>query len=100
MEEISLEVPMVLTRRPLLTALGVIALIAIVVAGLFAFTAPRPPSNGVSVRRGTISTTVTATGKVRAKRSVRLSLPQSGVIDKVSKLEGDPVNAGDVILSL
>lgn len=57
-------------------------------------------ASGSSVRRGDLAATVNATAKVRSKKAARLSLPISGIVASIEKLEGDPVNEGDVILSL
>ncbi len=87
-------------------ALTIIAAVIVVVAGLLAtivFTVgiPKaPPANVATVRRSDLSASVNATGKVRSKKSARLSLPLSGIVQSISKMEGDSVNTGDVILSL
>jgi RND family efflux transporter MFP subunit len=82
-----------------LVALGVIVILAAII-----FVAPllQAPSaeRTVTVRRGDISASVNATGKVRAKRSARLALPLSGIVQSIVKMEGDVVNLGEVILSL
>ncbi|HEX9077550.1 MAG TPA: biotin/lipoyl-binding protein, partial [Anaerolineae bacterium] len=89
-----------LTRPRLAIALGIIAVLATLVVVLTALSTPRTIPNAATVRRGDLNASITATGKVRAKRSAKLSLPQSGIVASISKMEGDPVNAGDVILSL
>lgn len=89
-----------LTRPRLAIALGVIAVLAALVVVLTALSTPRTIPNAATVRRGDLNATITATGKVRAKKSAKLSLPQSGIVASISKMEGDTVNAGDVILSL
>ncbi len=86
--------------RRLTIAVAVLAIIAIAVAAYIAATTPRIPANAIAVRRGDISATATATGKVQSKKSARLSLPASGIVATVSKMEGDDVNTGDVILAL
>ncbi|MGE5265534.1 MAG: biotin/lipoyl-binding protein, partial [Acidobacteriota bacterium] len=87
-----------ITRRRLAIALGIVAVLAALVVVLTALSTPRSIPNAATVRRGDLSASITATGKVRAKRSAKLSLPQSGIVASVSKMEGDTVNAGDVIL--
>jgi HlyD family secretion protein len=52
------------------------------------------------VRKGEIRATVNAIGKVRAKKSARLSLPLSGYVATIEKMEGESVNAGESILTL
>jgi len=61
---------------------------------------PTPAQNIVSVRRGDLSASVNATGKVRSKQSVRLMLPLSGMVLSISKYEGEAVKPGEVILTI
>lgn len=91
---------MKLTPRRLAAAFVIIAVLAVGVVILLALALPRAQANAVAVRRGDISASVNATGKVRSKRSARLSLPLSGIVASISRLEGDEVNPGDVILAL
>lgn len=87
--------------NPRQLALGLV-IVAAIAAGVIAVLAlvPRTPANAVKVARGDISASVNATGKVRSKKTARLSLPQSGIVASIAKVEGDDVNAGDVILAL
>ena len=90
-------------RKSSLIGLGVIlALIVIgVLVYVFAFATPSaPPPNIVTVRRGDLSAFVNASGRVRAKKTLRLSLPPSGVVATIEKLESDPVEKDDVILTI
>lgn len=80
----------------------VLIVIVILTLGLWAlwtWQTPAPGSTAI-VRRGDISAAVNATGKVRAKKSARLTLPMSGVVQSIVKMEGDAVSPGDVILFL
>ncbi|MBI5301817.1 MAG: efflux RND transporter periplasmic adaptor subunit [Chloroflexi bacterium] len=89
------------TRRQGLIGIGV--LIGLIVLGVlgFVFMMPQaPPPNSVIVRRGDLSASVNATGRVRAKKSLRLVLPVSGIVATIEKYEGDEVNQGDVIVTL
>lgn len=79
--------------------LGIVVVALLAAAWIYAQT-PRTVANAVTVRRGDISAAVTATGKVRSKKTARLSLPQSGIVASIEKVEGDDVNPGDVILAL
>ena len=88
------------TRRSAIVALGIIVLLVVTAAGVVALTTPRLPTNAVAVRRGDISASVSASGKIRSTKSAKLSLPQGGLVTGVSKEEGDTVKPGDVILSL
>lgn len=58
------------------------------------------PTNVAIVHRGDLKAAINASGKIRPKRSARLALPTSGIVDSVNKMEGDEANQGDVILSL
>ncbi|MCX7839563.1 MAG: efflux RND transporter periplasmic adaptor subunit, partial [Anaerolineae bacterium] len=80
-------------------AIGIIAILALGLWGVGSWYTPAPRSIAV-VRRGDISAAVNATGKVRAKKVARLSLPMSGIVQSIVKVEGDAVNPGDVILFL
>ena len=74
-----------LTRPRLAIALGIIAVLATLVVVLTALSTPRTIPNAATVRRGDLNASITATGKVRAKRSAKLSLPQSGIVASISK---------------
>lgn len=97
-------------RRLWMLAIAVVAAVVTFIAGaafLFAFglpsSVPLPlnlPPNVAAVRRGDLHASVNAVGKVRSKRSARLALPLSGVVATIDKVEGDNVDAGDVILTL
>lgn len=58
------------------------------------------PTNVAVVHRGDLKAAINASGKIRPKRSARLALPASGIVESVNKMEGDEVAQGDVILSL
>lgn len=89
-------------RAPRRLIIGLVILIALVVIALAAlgFFTPQPLQNTAPVQRGDISANVSATGKVQPKKTAKLSLPQSGTVASISKVEGDEVNTGDVILAL
>lgn len=90
------------TRR--IIFIVVIALIVIVAIGISVSGVATPPAapspNSVTVRRGDISASVSATGKVQSKKTARLALTVSGLVQAINKMEGDAVNPGDVILAL
>ena len=93
--------PFKITRRRLLVGCGVFLLL--IVVAIIAVTLPLTrisPTASVAVRRGDISASVNSTGKARAKKTARLSLPVSGSVQNISRVEGDDVNMGDVILAL
>ncbi|MBI5031526.1 MAG: efflux RND transporter periplasmic adaptor subunit [Chloroflexi bacterium] len=92
---------MKITRR--LIFILVVIITAIVAVGIYASGILSPKSTAtqvVTVQRGDISASINATGKVQAKKSARLSLPVSGMVQSVNKIPGDPVNPGEVILTL
>ena len=89
-----------LTSRRLAFGIAVIAVLAALAALSLAATSSPTAANAVTAHRGDIYATVTATGKVQSKKLAKLSLPQSGIVASISKMEGDNVNAGEVILSL
>lgn len=94
------------SRRFLIPALVLVALLVIIaVVAVGYFFSPNParsatPSNVAIVRRGDLKASISASGKIRPKRSARLALPLSGIVSGVNKMEGDEVAQGDVILSL
>ena len=90
-----------LPRRMVFAIVGMVLALVIVGVILTVVLSPKaPPPNIVTARRGDLSAAVNATGKIRAKKSARLSLPLSGMIASVDKQEGDEVNPGDVIVTL
>jgi multidrug efflux pump subunit AcrA (membrane-fusion protein) len=54
----------------------------------------------MKVVSGTVSETVTVSGKIEAKDIARLNFPRTGVIQHVYKKEGDQVKAGEILASL
>lgn len=90
-----------MTRNRILMSVVIILIIGVLIAvGMYAFAPRAQPANIVTVRRGDLSASVNATGKVRAKKSARLALPLGGVVQSIEKREGDAVKPGDVILTL
>jgi len=89
-----------LSRRVAIGIGIILVLIVIAVMAFFLIQPRTPPANVAVVRRGDLSASVNATGKVRSKKTARLALPLSGIVANIAKHEGDDVNAGDVILSL
>ncbi|MDE3091164.1 MAG: efflux RND transporter periplasmic adaptor subunit [Chloroflexota bacterium] len=92
---------MKLNRRRLIIAFGIIVVLMVTAVIVLMSAQPKaPPPNIAVVRRGDLSASVNATGKVQSKKSARLALPLSGYVATISKREGDDVNMGAVILSL
>lgn len=90
-----------LNRKSIILGGVVILVVGIaIILGMNMLPSKSAAPNIVTVRRGDLSASVNATGKVRAKKSARLALPLGGVVQSIEKREGDAVKPGDVILSL
>ncbi|HEX7594185.1 MAG TPA: efflux RND transporter periplasmic adaptor subunit [Anaerolineae bacterium] len=88
-------------NRRVLIGIGIIVVLLVIAATVFVMAQPKvSPPNIAVVRRGDLTASVNATGKVQAKKSARLALPLSGSVANIFKREGDDVKMGDVILSL
>ena len=84
---------------------AIVALLVIALAAVGIWYAGRTPPPTVSlhtVARGTVERTVSNTraGTVEACRRSRLSMPIGGRVETLSVDEGDPVEKGQVLLSL
>ncbi len=86
--------------RRMAVLIGFVVVAILAAAAVLIAQTSAPPPNVAVVRRGDIRASVNAIGKVRAKRSARLALPLSGVVANVSRVEGDEVKMGEVILAL
>ena len=87
------------SRRLLIPVIILVAILLIIIAlgvGYF-FSAnvarPAQPTNVASAHRGDLKAAINASGKIRPKRTARLSLPLSGIISSINKMEGDEVQA-------
>lgn len=90
-----------LNRRNFLIGMAILVVVIVLsVIGMNVFAPQASAPSTAIVRRGDLSASVNATGKVSSKKIARLSLPMSGVVQSIDKREGDDVNAGDVILAL
>jgi RND family efflux transporter MFP subunit len=96
-----------MTRKIIIT----IVIIAVLAGGGYAaytyyFSAPTNARAAVTniqtavVRRGNLTTTISATGSVRPKQDVLLNWGTSGTVEKVSVNQGDTVKAGQTLASL
>ena len=81
-----------------------ILVICAILAGVVAMVAVRRPSAGaqgvLTVTRGSISQTVSVTGRVKAAEDVQLSFQNSGRVAQVNAQVGDQVTSGQVLASL
>lgn len=89
------------TRKQVLLGLGGLVALIVISAIAYVLTLPQaPPPNIVTVRRGDLSASVNASGRVRAKKSLRLMTPVSGIVATIEKFEGDEVKQGEVVIAL
>jgi HlyD family secretion protein len=75
----------------------VLALVAILAALVWVLREPPPPENTAVVRRGSLSATVDALGRIEPLRHIRLSTQSSGRVQAIHAQEGD-VAAEDTLL--
>ena len=61
---------------------------------------PAPTGTTVAVQRGTVTSTVTATGNVEAGSTVSVSSPGSGKVTKIYVKEGQQVDEGDKLFTI
>jgi RND family efflux transporter MFP subunit len=86
--------------------LGLLAVLALLVAGVFAYQrafAPAPPApvgQIVPVQRGNVAATVAATGSVVATRQAKLVFNATGRIKEILVNVGDQVTAGQALARL
>jgi HlyD family secretion protein len=78
----------------------VLMLVAILVTLVWLFREPPPPENTAVVRRGSLSATVDALGRVEPVRHIRLSTQVSGRVQAIHAQEGDVVAEDALLLQL
>lgn len=90
-----------LFRRPLFWVVFVV-LVAIVAGGAYFYFNPQNSTtqSTATVSRGNIKAAVSANGRVRAEKTLRLAFPASGLITQVNVQEGDTVKQGDILATL
>lgn len=90
-----------LFRRPLFWVVLAV-LVAMVAGGAYFYFNPQNSTtqSTASVSRGNIKAAVSANGRVRAEKTLRLSFPASGLITQVNVQEGDTVKQGDILATL
>ncbi len=84
-------------QRRLAYGLGALVL-ALVALGLYLSLRPATPAGVARVRRGRITASVEASGKVRASREAWLSLRSGGIVTEVLVKPGQQVGRGDVLV--
>lgn len=90
-----------LFRRPLFW-IALVVLLALVAGGAYYyFNQPTARTQTtVTITRGDLKATVSANARVRAKKSVKLAFPLSGLVQKVNVQEGEDVQPGEVLAEL
>lgn len=93
-------------RRLLLLNIGLAAVLVLVAAGgYFVFLRPSGTADPtgmrtVQVQRGTVESTVTASGSVQPTKSANVDFGTTGTVEKINVGEGDEVDKGDVLARL
>jgi len=82
--------------------LGIAIIVMVVIGGIWAFAANshKTTYQFVTVKRGSITETVSVTGNITTTRSADLAFENGGTVAAVYKQQGDHVNAGDVMAKL
>jgi HlyD family secretion protein len=90
-----------MTRKKVLIGLGLVVLVAAMVWANFAFKKQEGPSVTVeAIKNRPLESIVSASGKIRARRTVNITSEVSGKIVKLSVDEGDRVKSGQFLLQV
>jgi HlyD family secretion protein len=88
-------------RKKLLIGGGILLVIAAVVYANFRFTrVPGKPINAEALKTRDLDATVSASGKIQAKRTVNISADTVGRITKLAVDEGDRVKQGQFLMQI
>jgi HlyD family secretion protein len=88
-------------RKKLLIGGGILLVIAAVVYANFRFTrVPGKPINVEALKQRDLDATVSASGKIQAKRTVNISADTIGRITKLAVEEGDRVKQGQFLMQI
>ena len=88
-------------RKKLLIGGGVVLVLAAVVYANFRFTrVPGKPINAEALKTRDLDATVSASGKIQAKRTVNISADTIGRITKLAVEEGDRVKEGQFLMQI
>ncbi|MBC8205229.1 efflux RND transporter periplasmic adaptor subunit [bacterium] len=89
------------SKKKILIIAGVIVIVAAIVgANVFRRSDKSTAVQFSEVKRGTITQTVSASGKIRPVVEVKISAKVSGTITSMNVQEGDSVHKGDLLLTL
>ncbi len=86
--------------RTLLIVIGIVVVLAVIVALNLRKTDSGEPVETARVKYGSILSLVSATGELKAKAQVNLQAQVMGIVSRLAVEEGDRVNRGDVLLEL
>jgi HlyD family secretion protein len=90
-----------MTRKKVLIGLGIVVLVGAMIWANFAFKKEEGPTVTVEAIKGRkLESIVSASGKVRARRTVNITSEVSGKVVKLSVEEGDRVKQGQFLLQI
>lgn len=90
-----------MTRKKVLIGLGVVVLVGAMVWANFAFKKTSGPTVSVeAIKSRPLESIVSASGKIRARRTVNITSEVSGKVVKLAVEEGDRVKAGQFLLQV
>jgi HlyD family secretion protein len=90
-----------MTRKKVLIGLGLVVLVGAMIWANFAFKKQEGPSVTVEAIKGRkLESTVSASGKIRARRTVNITSEVSGKVVKLAVEEGDRVKQGQFLLQV
>jgi HlyD family secretion protein len=90
-----------MTRKKVLIGLGLVALVAAMIWANFAFKKQEGPTVTVeAIKTRKLESVVSASGKIRARRTVNITSEVSGKVVKLAVEEGDQVKLGQFLLQI
>jgi HlyD family secretion protein len=90
-----------MTRKKLLIGLGIVVVLGAMIWANFAFKKTEGPSVTVeAIKARKLESVVSASGKIRARRTVNITSEVSGKVEKLAVDEGDRVKTGQVLLQI
>lgn len=90
-----------MTRKKLLIGLGIVVVLGAMIWANFAFKKQEGPSVTVeAIKARKLESVVSASGKIRARRTVNITSEVSGKVVKLAVDEGDRVKTGQLLLQI
>jgi HlyD family secretion protein len=90
-----------MTRKKVLIGIGVVVLVGAMIWANFAFKKTEGPTVSVeAIKTRQLESIVSASGKIRARRTVNITSEVSGKVVKLAVDEGDTVKAGQFLLQV